>query len=297
MKRAAFLFALLATLPTIPCRAADWQPAKGPLMTRWAKDVSPDRVHSEYPRPRMVRKEWKNLNGLWQLAFAKEGEGPPIGKELGEQILVPFPVQSALSGVMKPAERVWYRRTFEVPEKWSGKRVLLHFGAVNWEATVWLNGKKLGTHRGGYDGFSFDITDHLKKNGPQELIVGVWNPIDGSTQPRGKQVKKPGGIFYTASTGIWQTVWIEPVPTTCIESLKIDRPGRGGVVLTGSQRGEPKNLAVWWKVMDGRRIVIEGGGHVGKPIGVPILNANLWSPEAPFLYDLHVSLTKDDKVV
>ena len=128
--------------------------------------------------PQMVRKEWKNLNGLWQLSFAKEGEEPPVGRELSEQILVPFPVQSALSGVMKPAERVWYRRTFEVPEEWAGKRVLLHFGAVNWESTVWVNGKKLGTHRGGYDGFSFDITGHLKKNGPQELIVGVWNPID-----------------------------------------------------------------------------------------------------------------------
>src|SRR5439155_13176857 len=145
----------------------------------------------------------------------------PVSRELSEQILVPFPVQSALSGLMKPAERVWYRRTFEVPEEWAGKRVLLHFGAVNWESTVWVNGKKLGTHRGGYDGFSFDITGHLKKNGPQELIVGVWNPIDGGTEPRGKQVKKPSGIFYTASTGIWQTIWLEPVPEAHIGSLKI----------------------------------------------------------------------------
>src|SRR5262245_22931019 len=188
--------------------AADssWRFANGPLLTRWAKDVAPDRVHPEYPRPQMVRKDWKNLNGLWELAFAKKGEEPPSGKELPERILVPFPVESALSGVMKRADHLWYRRTVTVPGDWAGRRVLLHFGAVDWEARVWVNGKKVGEHRGGYDPFSFDVTDALKKSGDQEVVVGVWDPSDGGPQPRGKQVKKPEGIYYTPITGIWQTV-------------------------------------------------------------------------------------------
>ncbi len=221
MKATRIVLPLLCVLTTAAFARADWKPAQGPLMTRWAKDVSPDKVLPEYPRPQMVRKEWQNLNGLWQFAIGKDKEEPPVGKKLDEQILVPFPVESALSGVMKHAERVWYRRTFSVPKGWAGQRVLLHFGAVDWEATVWVNGKKLGVHQGGFDPFSFDITDELTKDGEQEVIVGVWDPTDKGAQPRGKQVNKPGGIFYTAVTGIWQTVWLEPVSAVSIESLKI----------------------------------------------------------------------------
>ena len=160
----------------------------------------------------MRRDAWLNLNGVWQLAVAKENEEPPIGKDLAERILVPFPVESALSGVMKHADRLWYRRTFAVPKDWAGQRVLLHFGAVDWQATVWVNGKKLGEHQGGYDAFTLDITDAVDpQKAEQELIVGVWDPTDAGTQPHGKQVVKPGGIFYTPTTGIWQTVWLEPV--------------------------------------------------------------------------------------
>src|SRR5262249_50079540 len=154
---------------------------------------APDKTHPEYPRPLMVRKDWMNLNGLWQFALArKDGdEAPPVGKTLDGQILVPFPVESALSGVMKSGGqhglRVWDRRTFDLKKEWADRRLLLHFGAVNWETTVWVNGQKFDAHRGGYDGFSLDITDALKKDGPQEIVGGVWNPIDSSTQPRGKQ--------------------------------------------------------------------------------------------------------------
>ncbi len=135
---------------------------------------------------------------------------------------MPYPVESALSGVMKHSDRLWYRRTFAIPEKWAGQRVLLHFGAVDWEATVWVNGKELGTHKGGYDGFSFDVTDALKAGAENELIVRVFDPTDAGTQPRGKQVNNPGGIFYTPTTGIWQTVWMEPVAAQAsIRRLKI----------------------------------------------------------------------------
>ena len=196
-----------------------WKPAEGPLKTRWAKDVSPDKALPEYPRPQMVRKDWLNLNGLWDYAIKPKEEAKPEAWD--GKILVPFPVESSLSGVKKMVggtNRLWYRRTFEVPAAWAGKRVLLHFGAVDWEAVVTLNGKELGTHRGGYDAFSFDVTDALKPGAPQELVLAVWDPSDGGSQPRGKQVRKPGGIFYTPCTGIWQTAWLEPVPASSIDA-------------------------------------------------------------------------------
>jgi hypothetical protein len=281
---------LLAPLGLGAARGADWQPAKGPLMTRWAKDVSPDKVHPEYPRPQMVRNDWVNLNGLWEFAFARDGEEAPVGKTLDGRILVPFPVQSALSGVMKPAERVWYRRTFNANKEWAGKRLLLHFGAVNWEATVWVNGQKLDTHRGGYDDFTLDVTDALKKDGPQEVVVGVWNPIDAGTQPRGKQVRNPGGIFYTASTGIWQTVWLEPVPQAYIAGLRITPDLDNDQVRVTVQGGGPaKNHSADIVV----RSEVEGTGAttpLGAPIAIKIAHVKPWSPEAPFLYQLHVAL-------
>ena len=149
-----------------------WEMAKAPIMTRWAKNVSPEKSHPEYPRPQMVRRDWLNLNGLWNYAIVAKSASKP--ENWDGQILVPFPVESALSGVMKRVnenERLWYKRSFTVPSNWKGKRVILHFGAVDWETTVWVNGKELGTHRGGYDGFSFDITDALKESGDRKSVV------------------------------------------------------------------------------------------------------------------------------
>jgi hypothetical protein len=183
---------------TLPAMGAGWQPAEGPLLTRWAKDVKPAKAHPEYPRPQLVREPWQNLNGLWDYAITDRGALQPT--EWDGQILVPFPIESALSGVMKRVseeERLWYRRTFKIPSKWKGQRVLLHFGAVDWEATVSVNGEEVGSHRGGYDAFTFDVTDALRPSGDQELVVSVWDPTDAGTQPRGKQIRNPHGIWYT----------------------------------------------------------------------------------------------------
>jgi hypothetical protein len=260
-------------------------------MTRWARDVKPDKVHPEYPRPQMVRKAWQNLNGLWQLSFGKKGEEPPLGKKLDRQILVPFPVESALSGVMKHADRLWYRHTFSLPKAWAGKHVLLHFGAVDWEATVWINGKKLGTHRGGYDGFSFDITGALKKAGEQELVVGVWDPTDTGTQPRGKQVRKPGGIFYTPTTGIWQTVWVEPVASASIAMLRITPDvDNGQVRVAVGARGQIGDAQIWAKVFDKDKEIARTSARIGDELVLKIPKAKLWSPDRPFLYGLKVGL-------
>jgi hypothetical protein len=289
---------LLLALAALAAAGAEWRPAKGPLTTRWAKDVTPERVHPEYPRPQMRRDRWLNLNGLWQLAFAREGEAVPAGKDLPEKILVPFPVESALSGVMKHSDRLWYRRRFAVPKDWAGQRVLLHFGAVDWEALVWVNGKKVGEHRGGYDAFTFDVTDALEEGGEQELIVRVWDPTDAGTQPRGKQVRKPGGIWYVPTTGIWQTVWLEPVPANGIAKLKIvpDAAGRKASVTVhtgGNSEGDRIELSC----SDGKAAVAAARGKPGEPIELAVPDGKLWTPDAPFLYDLRVELLRQDKVV
>ena len=291
-RRQSVGFLCVLALPVgMAARAAAWQPAKGPLMTRWAKDVKADKPHPEYPRPQMQRERWLNLNGIWQLAFAKKDEAAPIGKELSERILVPFPVESALSGVMKHADRLWYRRLVTVPKEWAGQRVLLHFGAVDWEAKVWVNGKEIGGHRGGYDAFHFDITDALKKEGEQELIVGVWDPTDAGTQPRGKQVRKPGGIFYTPTTGIWQTVWLEPVPAAHIEGLHIvpDVDGKK-VRVTVQARGTAAGHRVTVVARDGAAFVSSVRGAPGEELTLDIAEPKLWSPDTPFLYELRVQL-------
>jgi hypothetical protein len=295
MRRTIFLLVIVSGLVPLTEVAAQWKPAKGPLASRWAKEVTADRVLPEYPRPQLVRKDWLNLNGVWQLAFGKDGDSLPTGTDLAERILVPFPVESALSGVMKRADQLWYRRTFAVPKEWAGQRVLLHFGAVDWEATVYVNGLKLGTHRGGYDAFSFDITDLLKPNADQELIVHVKDPTDGGTQPRGKQVNKPGGIYYTPTTGIWQTVWLEPVPAVSIAGLKIVPDIDTGMVrVTVQGRGAKGSEKVSLEAREGQQVVAAGEGEVDKPIDLRITGKlKLWSPDTPFLYDLSAKLSGD----
>jgi hypothetical protein len=280
---------------TLAASAADWKPVENTLMTRWAKDVSPDRAHPEYPRPQLVREKWVNLNGLWDYAIRGKAEDRPV--TFDGQILVPFAVESALSGVKKavtPEQRLWYRRTFAKPDAAAGKRLLLHFGAVDWHATVWLNGKCLGEHKGGYDPFSFDITEALSDAAEQELVVAVWDATNQGPQPRGKQVLQPGGIFYTAVTGIWQTVWLEAVPQTYIQSLKtVPDIDAGELQLTVTASGD---AGVWARALDGSQEVAKAQGKVGETLRLKVDNAKLWSPDSPFLYDLRVGIADGDEV-
>ncbi len=309
MKAKRFLVLGVTALGALACAAAqpEWQPAKGSLATRWAKDVTPKKVHPEYPRPQMVRESWLNLNGLWDYAIVDKEAAQP-GRWDGK-ILVPFPVESALSGVMKPVserQRLWYHRNFTVPAKWKGQRVLLHFGAVDWEATVFVNGTEVGTHRGGYDGFSFDITSALKPSGAQTLVVAVFDPTDAGTQPRGKQVRSPRGIWYTATTGIWQTPWLELVPSTRVEFIKITPDVDGSSVEVSAKvlsSGDDVVLRV--AVLDGRKQVQEGEVKVSPyadtwtwpRVKLAMPSAKLWSPDSPFLYDLKIAVLKDGKVM
>ena len=280
--------------------AAGWKPVPGKLMTRWAKDVSPDKVHPEYPRPQMVRQRWQNLNGLWDYAIKPKAEAKPAGFD--GKILVPFPVESALSGVAKqvgPDNKLWYRRSFTVPADWrtNGQRLLLHFGAVDWDTTVYVNDKKVGAHRGGYDPFSFDVTDALAGTGEQRLSVEVYDPSDASYQPRGKQVRNPHGIWYTPTTGIWQTVWVEPVPAAYIQSLEItpelDKK-RVRVTVKGVGGDNTKVDANFFQALafDGDKQV---GGNAGPNpnLVIDVPDPKPWSLDSPFLYKLKVRFGHD----
>jgi hypothetical protein len=300
-----------------PPEGQDWLPGPG-LKTRWAAEVDPARPLPEHPRPQMVRPGWTSLNGMWDLAVGPDSDVPP--ERFQRRILVPFPVESALSGVaqaVSPRERVWYRRTFALPPEHEGPRWLLHFGAVDWEAEVFLNGRALGVHRGGYDPFTFEITGALIPERWQELVVGVRDPTDAGGQPRGKQVLDPHGIWYTAVTGIWQTVWLEAVPRHYVRSLRMDPdlaagtltltvevdettagvgfPGADPGAVTSGPGLEDRSrfLAV---VTAAGRETARGSGSAGLPLALSIPDPRPWSPESPFLYDLRVELEGGDVV-
>ena len=297
----AALLSLACFLPDVCAADKPWPPPSGVPMTAWGKEISPDKpVLPEYPRPQMVRAEWLNLNGMWDYAITSKAATEAPAKYDG-RILVPFPIESVLSQVAKKVDakdRLWYSRTFEVPKRWKGRRILLNFGAVNWEATVTVNGKWVGHHTGGYDGFSLDITNALKPSGPQELVVSVHHPIVGG-EPHGKQEVRTGYITYTAAAGIWQTVWLEPVPIARIEHLKmisdIDKGQLQLVVATGAIAAAGQTVEAI--VMDGEKEVARASGFPGMPMSIAIPNAKLWWPETPFLYDLKITLKQDEKIV
>lgn len=290
-----YCIAAVAAL-SIATGAAAWQPAEGPLKTRWSKDVSPEKAWPDYPRPQMVRTEWTNLNGLWQYAIRPANADKPANWD-GE-ILVPFPVESALSGVKKavnPAQTLWYRRTFTSTLK-TGERLLLHFGAVDWQCTVWVNGKQVGEHAGGYEPFTFDITDALHA-GENEVIVSVNDPTDSGTQPHGKQYLKPRGIWYTAVTGIWQTVWLEPVPNRHIRALTITPDidtGDVAVHIDASAPGEAR-ARVRIDKADSNTVFDAGGDE--PTLRLKTAGLKHWTPDQPILYDLEVALLDRGKVV
>lgn len=290
-----FIVLAVAALPYF-VQAQEWHPKKAVLMTRFAKDVDPKNVLPEYPRPQLAREKWMNLNGLWQYQPGTAGEAIPQGK-LSQTILVPFPVESALSGVMEQHDRIWYRRKFTVPASWKGEHILLHFGAVDYEAEVFVNGKSLGVHKGGYDPFSFDITSAVKGAGEQELTVRVYDPTDDAGLPRGKQTLHPQGIMYTSTTGIWQTVWLEPVPAVSINDIRITPDIDKSVIKLNVTAAAAAGYTVNVKVKDGGNVVSTASGQPNTDFEVAVPNAKLWSPDSPFLYDLGITLEKDGKKV
>lgn len=280
-------------------QSATWKPVEGKIMTSWATQVAPTNALPEYPRPQMRREDrWVNLNGLWDYAIRPK-EATEVTAYDG-RILVPFAVESALSGVGKTVGKdsiLLYRRPVTIPRTFRNQKVLLHFGAVDWKCDVWVNDTKVGTHSGGYDPFYFDITSAIKGSGAQEVRVTVWDPTDEGPQPRGKQVKSPRGIWYTPVTGIWQTVWLEAVPQTFIESIRLT-PDLDAETLTvraavnGIRTGDRIKVTVW----DGARQVAEQEAD-NSEVTISLPNPKRWSPQDPFLYDARISVTRRGKAV
>ena len=263
-----------------------------PLLTSGA-EIAQNNVHAEYPRPTLVRSEWLNLNGYWDWRDENDTQ-----EEFTRQILVPFPVESTLSGVTRLSERCVYRRTFSIPKDWAeDDHILLHFGAVDWEANVFVNGQHVGTHRGGYTPFSFDITAFVHRDAPNELIVQVFDPSQRGEQPRGKQSDSPSGIWYTASTGIWQTVWLEPVPPLRIQSIQIQADyDTGYITVLPVVNAAHRDLTVVAEVFDGNEAIAKVYGGSDGPLLMRVEPADIkaWSPDSPYLYRLRVQLLHKD---
>ncbi|MBQ7623071.1 MAG: beta-galactosidase [Bacteroidales bacterium] len=302
------LIASLALAVAATVQALAWEPAGDLVKTPWAAEVNPAAPHPEYPRPQLVRSEWQSLNGLWDYAITPADA--PFGGAEGK-ILVPFCPESSLSGVQRKVGRgnaLWYERSFTVPRKWKGSDVMLNFGAVDWQAEIWVNGIKVGEHSGGYAPFSINIGAALRKSGRQTLRLRVLDESDMSFQPRGKQIENPHGIWYTPVTGIWQSVWMEPVPKEAriISYNPVWDADSGELSLTLKAEGgfDEARVVLYdgassvddsGKVAEGP--VVAEGTFSGAELRLPVPEPRLWSPGNPYIYGLRLSLLKGGKEI
>lgn len=278
---------------------SQWQPAGDKIKTLWGENIDPQNVLKEYPRPILMRENWKNLNGLWNYTITKKGESKPA--YYNDKILVPFAIESSLSGVQKRIskdEELWYHQDFEIPRDWRKKEIILHFGAVDWESELWINDQKVGLHKGGYDPFSFNISPYLNKGLNQKLELRVWDPTDDGFQPRGKQIENPKGIWYTPVSGIWQTVWIEPVNSKYITNIHTKTNIDDSSILVKTFKSyDSENDLMEFVLKENERVVSKTIVKADLETKLYIKTPKLWSPESPFLYDLEIKLISKGKVI
>lgn len=275
----------------------DWKIADNPILSEWALQVDPAAPWPEYPRPDAKRDEWINLNGLWDYSITELNTRP---EKWDGKILVPYPVESALSGVKKKVsekENLWYRRTFKLPATWKRKQILLNFEASDWETIVYIDGREAGRHRGGYDPFTINITDFLERKKNHELLICIWDPTDKGSQPRGKQVSEPGGIWYTPTTGIWQTIWLEPVPDSYIVSYRSITDIETGKVTFSTDVFNPGDNSIKITLLRENNVISSVSGGCNEKLIISIPDPKLWTPENPFLYDVLIELTRGDEII
>jgi beta-galactosidase/beta-glucuronidase len=289
-----FLLTGILALISLSLKAQDYKPVPGKLMTRWGEQITPENVFPEYPRPQFIRKKWMNLNGIWQYAVKKQNMPAPT--RFDGEILVPFCIESSLSGIGKALnadERIWYKRKFTIPGNWETQNVILNFEAVDHSAAVWVNGLFVGMHKGGYDRFSFNITSFLNETGEQEILVGVDDPSSFGEQPRGKQQIPQQGIWYTPVSGIWQTVWLEAVSTEAwLQEVKIipDIDAQTVTIIPLANKPLVDGYEVMLEVFDSEKSIAITNVPPDKTAIIKITNPRLWSPDDPFLYDLKLTL-------
>jgi len=300
MKKLSSGLIILAFILSVSCtlnNEVEWKLAENPILTKWSNDVDPLKPWLNYPRPDLARTSWVSLNGLWDYAITAKDIKP---EKWDGKILVPYPVESALSGVKRRVsenESLWYKSSFKVPNVWKKKHILLNFEACDFETIVWVDGKEAGKHRGGYDPFTFDITTSLGSNKIHELIVRIWDPTDKGTQPRGKQVSAPGSIWYTPTTGIWQTVWIEPVNESYISSFRtVTNADEGTIAFKTDVKNAGTNTLTFTVRKEGK-IIAHESGKCDQEISLKISDPVLWSPENPFLYDINIELKNGTKTI
>jgi hypothetical protein len=301
MKIVRIVLILTIILLSVSCtpkkNEVNWKVAENPILTKWAADVDPLKPWLRYPRPDMVRNSWLSLNGLWEYAITPKNTKP---EKWEGSILVPYPVESALSGVKRrvtETENLWYKKTFKVPNVWNKKQILLNFEACDWETTIWIDGKEVGSHRGGYDPFTFDITPYLGEMKLHELLVCVWDPTNKGPQPRGKQVSNPGGIWYTPTTGIWQTVWIEPVNKSYISSFRTHTNADNGSVSFKTEVRNGGSCSLEYTINKNGKTVVSANGKIDQEVTMDIKDPILWSPENPYLYDVKIELKDGSKTI
>ncbi|MGH7591888.1 MAG: glycoside hydrolase family 2 protein, partial [Gemmatimonadales bacterium] len=284
---------ILSLLLLITVGGVSTASAQSTLVTRWAATVDTAHPLPEYPRPELRRPAWVDLNGPWD--YAIRPANTPRPSTFDGRIVVPYPVESQLSGVRRrvgPDDALWYRRQMEVRPA-TGVRWLLHFGAVDWSTTVWVNGRVVGRHRGGYDPFTFDVTPALAGSDQQEIVLKVTDPTDSGGQPRGKQVLKPGSIWYTAVTGIWQTAWLEPVPVAHIDRLDLVPDLAGSRIDVTVHASGPAHAQAKVTILAGDSVVGSVSMPVGQRTAVRIPRVHPWSPDDPYLYHVRATLGGD----
>lgn len=278
---------------------SQWKPVGDNIKTKWGENINPNNVLQEYPRPILVRNDWKNLNGLWDYTITSKGENKP--ENYDGEILVPFPFESSLSGVRKrisKEQELWYHKNFQIPKKWKSKEIIIHFGAVDWESELWINDINVGLHKGGYDPFSFNITPYLRKGKNQKLELRVWDPTDDGFQPRGKQIKNPKGIWYTPVSGIWQTVWLEPVNYKHITNIHTTTDiDDSSVLIKLFSSYDFKDDLIEFVLKEDEKVLQKTIIKADLETKISFENPKLWSPESPFLYDLEIKLISKGKII
>ena len=276
-----------------------WCPAGNKIKTKWGKNLDPKKVWQEYPRPQLERKQWLNLNGIWSYSITDVNSQKP--DNFDGEILVPFSIESSLSGVMKSLNEkqiLWYYKEFEIPDNWKDKNIIIHFNAVDWICELYINDNKIGEHSGGYSEFSFDITKNIKE-GKNKILLKVFDPSDKGYQAVGKQTLNPNVIWYTSISGIWQTVWLEPVNEIYIKKLEInnDYDKKEIKINVKLNLDEKLPLEVSLLFKDDEFIKLKGFSNSEIVFNIPDNLFHPWSPNEPNIYSFNINIFDNNQKI